>query len=67
MIDRGPHPSVVTLDIYVNDSFLTTTSGDGLLISTPSGSTAYALSGNNTIKIFNYIIIILAGGPIMHN
>jgi NAD kinase len=38
MIDRGPHPSVVTLDIFVNDSYLTTTSGDGLLISTPSGN-----------------------------
>lgn len=35
---------ICTLDAYVNSRYVTTIQGDGALVSTPSGSTAYALS-----------------------
>lgn len=42
--------SMLTIDAYINDEHLTTYQSDGLIISTPTGSTAYSLS---------------VGGPIM--
>eukprot|EP00331_Platyophrya_macrostoma_P030203 CAMPEP_0176441850 /NCGR_PEP_ID=MMETSP0127-20121128/21458_1 /TAXON_ID=938130 /ORGANISM="Platyophrya macrostoma, Strain WH" /LENGTH=315 /DNA_ID=CAMNT_0017826737 /DNA_START=150 /DNA_END=1097 /DNA_ORIENTATION=+ len=51
LIDRGPSPVMSKLDVYVEDQFLTTYEGDGIIIATPNGSTAYQLS---------------AGGPIIH-
>lgn len=44
--------SMLTLDIEMDNEFLATVVGDGLILSTPSGSTAYCSA---------------AGGPIMHN
>ncbi|XP_075241251.1 NAD kinase-like [Convolutriloba macropyga] len=41
--------SRVDLDVYVNDNFVTTISGDGVLVSTPSGSTAHALSAGASL------------------
>ncbi|KAK4162808.1 putative NAD kinase 3 [Cladorrhinum sp. PSN259] len=48
-IDRGPHPHLAILDIYVNGHFLTEAVADGILISTPTGSTAYSLSAGGSI------------------
>jgi len=42
---------VIELSTYVNGDFLTRFTGDGLIVSTPTGSTAYSLA---------------AGGPILH-
>ncbi|KAK4467167.1 putative NAD kinase 3 [Cladorrhinum samala] len=48
-IDRGPHPHLAILDIYINGHFLTEAVADGILISTPTGSTAYSLSAGGSI------------------
>ncbi|GKT36924.1 NAD kinase like protein [Aduncisulcus paluster] len=48
---RRTDSAMLALDVYVDGSFLTTAQGDGLLISTSTGSTAYSLS---------------AGGPVVH-
>lgn len=47
--DIAPHMN--NFEIYVDDKFLCSQDSDGIIIATPTGSTAYALSG---------------GGPILH-
>lgn len=43
-IGKGSFARMVTVDAYVDDVFLDTYSGDGVIVSTPTGSTAYSLS-----------------------
>ncbi|CAF3405209.1 unnamed protein product [Rotaria sp. Silwood1] len=44
VIDRGPNSYLSNLDLYINDRFITKVQGDGLIVSTPTGSTAYAMA-----------------------
>eukprot|EP00887_Chlorella_sp_A99_P006919 scaffold2.g6919.t1 len=44
LIDRGASPAMVTVECFVDGSHTTTVQADGLIISTPSGSTAYSMS-----------------------
>jgi len=51
VVSRGATASMVELRIDIGDEFVANLRADGLIVSSPTGSTAYALS---------------AGGPIMH-
>ncbi|OMJ78195.1 hypothetical protein SteCoe_22041 [Stentor coeruleus] len=48
-IDRGINGSLIELEVYLNDEYCTVAIGDGLLIATPNGSTAYSLSAGGSI------------------
>ncbi|MBI3900533.1 MAG: NAD(+)/NADH kinase, partial [Chlamydiia bacterium] len=44
VIHRAHHPGLIDLSIHVDGTYLNTFSADGLIISTPNGSTAFSLA-----------------------
>lgn len=51
LVHSANMPKMIEMHLYIDDKFVYTQNSDGLIVSSPTGSTAYALS---------------AGGPIMH-
>ncbi len=49
VIQKGNIARLVQFDTFINGNFLLTQRSDGMIISTPTGSTAYALSGGGPI------------------
>lgn len=49
LLHRGLQPNLILLDIYIDSEFLTTTTADGIILASPTGSTAYLLSAGGSI------------------
>ena len=49
IIHRGAEPHLAIIKVYVGGRFLTEAVADGMIISTPTGSTAYSLSSGGSI------------------
>ncbi|ETW03656.1 hypothetical protein H310_05052 [Aphanomyces invadans] len=49
VIDRGQSAALVELDCFCDDVALTKISADGIIIATPTGSTAYSLSAGGSM------------------
>lgn len=43
-MDRGPSPYLSNIDLFLDGKHITSVQGDGLIVSTPTGSTAYAVA-----------------------
>ncbi|KAI9746610.1 MAG: NADH kinase pos5 [Claussenomyces sp. TS43310] len=49
IIHRGANPHLAIIEVFVGGRFLTEAVADGMIISTPTGSTAYSLSSGGSI------------------
>lgn len=56
-IDRGMSSSLSNLECYCDGHFVTVVQGDGLIVSTPSGSTAYSLAAGGSMVHPQVIIL----------
>lgn len=59
LFERGEDGHIVSLEIYINNEPLTNVKGDGLIISTSTGSTAYSLSAGGTIIHYDVDCLLL--------
>ncbi|MDR2956764.1 MAG: NAD(+)/NADH kinase [Coriobacteriales bacterium] len=58
-ISRGNFGRIVSLDLFINNSFVEKARGDGVLVATATGSTAYALSAGGPLISPDYAGLVV--------
>jgi len=49
VVDRGPNPTLSTIEVFGDDEHFTSVLADGICVSTPTGSTAYNLAAGGSL------------------
>jgi NAD+ kinase len=60
VISKGAFARLVELATYVDGAYLTTYNADGLIVSTPTGSTAYALSAGGPLLTPDLPVLVIS-------
>lgn len=61
VVDRGPNPTMSTIELFGDEEHLTTVQADGICVATPTGSTAYNLAaGGSLCHPENPVILVTA-------
>jgi NAD+ kinase len=61
VVDRGPNPTMTTIELFGDEEHLTTVQADGICVATPTGSTAYNLAaGGSLCHPENPVILVTA-------
>lgn len=60
VINKSALARILNIDVRVNDTYITTYRADGLILSTPTGSTAYSLSAGGPITEPSVAAVILS-------
>ncbi|TKA23546.1 hypothetical protein B0A50_07124 [Salinomyces thailandicus] len=64
VLDRGPNPTMSSIEIFGDEEHFTTVQADGVCVATPTGSTAYNLAaGGSLCHPDNPVILVTAIAP----
>lgn len=64
VLDRGPNPTMSSIEVFGDEEHFTTVQADGICVATPTGSTAYNLAaGGSLCHPDNPVILVTAISP----
>ena len=60
ILDKGSYSRTITFEVHINAEYFHTYVADGMIIATPTGSTAYSLSAGGPILVPNLRALVIA-------
>lgn len=60
ILDKGSYSRTITFEVHINNEYFHTYVADGLIISTPTGSTAYSLSAGGPLLVPNLGAVVIS-------